>query len=104
MNPTAPSMATSSTPALGTPKPIVAEARHVVKSYIDEEGHERNVLEDVSLAIGEGEVVCLLGPSGAGKTTLMRILTGLVPPTKGEVLCKGKPLQGLHPGAAIVFQ
>jgi NitT/TauT family transport system ATP-binding protein len=95
---------TSSTPAAGNGRPAVAEARHVFKSYVDEEGHERSILEDVNLAIHEGEVVCLLGPSGAGKTTLMRILVGLVEPNKGELLSHGQPLKGLHPGAAIVFQ
>jgi NitT/TauT family transport system ATP-binding protein len=78
--------------------------RHVSKVYKDEEGTERPVLEDVSLAIGEGEVVCLLGASGAGKSTLMRILVGLVPPTKGEVLCHGAPLEGLNGSSSIVFQ
>src|SRR3954466_14733229 len=94
----------TTTPAAATTRPVVAEARHVFKSYVDEEGHERSVLDDVSLAIQEGEVVCLLGPSGAGKTTLMRILVGLVPANKGEVIGHGKVLQGLHPNAAIVFQ
>ncbi|MEZ0229529.1 MAG: nitrate/sulfonate/bicarbonate ABC transporter ATP-binding protein, partial [Planctomycetota bacterium] len=85
-------------------RPVVAEAKHVFKSYVDETGRERSVLDDVSLAISEGEVVCLLGASGAGKSTLMRILVGLLDPTKGEVVAHGKPLLGLHPNAAIVFQ
>lgn len=101
-NPTA--SPTSSTPSQGTARPVVAEARHVFKSYEDESGTERPVLEDVSLAISEGEVVCLLGPSGAGKTTLMRALIGLLPPDKGEIVAHGKTLTGLHPNAAIVFQ
>jgi ABC-2 type transport system ATP-binding protein len=46
-------------------------------------------LDDLSFDIGAGEIVALLGPNGAGKTTTMRILTGFMPPTKGEVSIDG---------------
>jgi len=82
---------------------ILAELRGVSKSFFGD-GRELLVLNDVSLAIPPGEVVAVLGPSGCGKSTLLRILTGLVPPTRGDVFCHGRPLRGLHPGAAIVFQ
>ena len=85
----------------GTP---IAELRGVWKTYGQGGGRELTVLKDVSLAIRPGEVVAVLGPSGCGKSTLLRIVTGLVAPTRGEVLCRGEPLSGLHPGAAIVFQ
>ena len=49
-------------------------------------------------------MVAVLGPSGCGKSTLLRILIGLLPPTSGSVLQHGKPLEGIHPGAAVVFQ
>jgi NitT/TauT family transport system ATP-binding protein len=62
------------------------------------------VLADVSFRVDPGEVVAVLGPSGCGKSTLLRILVGLIPPTSGEVLCHGRPLVGMHPGASIVFQ
>jgi len=80
----------------------LAEVKNVWKSFSDEK--ELVVLQDVSLAIEENEVVCLLGESGCGKSTLLRILVGLVPQTKGTVLCHGEPLVGVNPGAAIVFQ
>src|SRR5581483_6828114 len=64
----------------------------------------RIVLDDVSLAIHENEVVCILGESGCGKSTLLRILVGLVKATRGEVLAHGAPLAGIHEGASIVFQ
>lgn len=46
-------------------------------------------LDDVSLSIGEGELFGLIGPDGAGKTTLMRILTSLILPDRGEALVDG---------------
>jgi NitT/TauT family transport system ATP-binding protein len=91
--------------AASVPQPAdaIAEVQHISKSFTTD-GHERLVLQDISLAINCGEVVAVLGPSGCGKSTLLRILTGLVPATSGVVLCHGQPLHGLHPGAAIVFQ
>lgn len=46
-------------------------------------------LQDISFEVGKGEVVAFLGPNGAGKTTTMRILTGFMPPTYGEVRING---------------
>ncbi|HEX5137391.1 MAG TPA: nitrate/sulfonate/bicarbonate ABC transporter ATP-binding protein [Planctomycetota bacterium] len=85
----------------GTP---IAELVGVSKTFTGDGGRELAVLKDVSLAIRPGEIVAVLGASGCGKSTLLRIITGLVEPTRGEVLCHGRPLDGLHPGAAIVFQ
>jgi NitT/TauT family transport system ATP-binding protein len=62
------------------------------------------VLEDVSLEICPNEILGILGPSGCGKSTLLRVLIGLLPPTRGRVLAHGKPLVGMHPGVALVFQ
>ena len=53
---------------------------------------ERLVGRHAELAIGAGEVVCLLGPNGSGKTTLLRTLLGLVAPLAGEVSLDERPL------------
>ncbi|HXY37745.1 MAG TPA: ATP-binding cassette domain-containing protein, partial [Planctomycetaceae bacterium] len=62
------------------------------------------VLEDVSLEICPNEILGILGPSGCGKSTLLRVLVGLIPPTRGHVFAHGRPLVGMHPGVALVFQ
>ena len=55
------------------------------------------VLFDVDLDVGEGEVVALLGSNGAGKSTTLKAIMGLVPPSSGTVLFDGRPLAGLEP-------
>ena len=82
----------------------LCEVRGVRHEFKLPNGLPLHVLEDVSLAIRPNEIVALLGPSGCGKSTLLRILAGLIPPTGGEVLYHGRPLQGLNPGTAVVFQ
>ncbi len=58
----------------------------------------RTVGRDVSLSLGAGEVMCVLGPNGGGKTTLFRTLLGLLPPQAGEVLLQGTALEALSRG------
>lgn len=54
-------------------------------------------LDGVSLAIQEGEFVSIVGPNGAGKTTLVNVLTGLLPPTEGQVRFRGRDIGGIGP-------
>ncbi|SKB13031.1 Putative ABC transporter, ATP-binding protein [Planktothrix sp. PCC 11201] len=76
----------------------------VGKSYQQPNGQEIPILNNINLELRQGEIIALLGPSGSGKSTLMRIIAGLISPTQGQVLCHGKPLIGINPGVAIVFQ
>jgi NitT/TauT family transport system ATP-binding protein len=82
----------------------LCETRGVSHEFTLPNGKPFRVVEAVSLAIAANEVVALLGPSGCGKSTILRILAGLIPPSQGEVLYHGRPLHGLNPGVAIVFQ
>src|ERR1700749_778190 len=91
-------------PEPAKPGEVLAELRHVDHDFTLPSGKPLRVLEDVNLSVRAGEVVALLGPSGCGKSTILRILAGLIKPTAGEVLYRGKPLVGLNPGVAIVFQ
>ncbi|MGI8985067.1 MAG: phosphonate ABC transporter ATP-binding protein [Acidimicrobiales bacterium] len=74
--------------------------------------YDRVVLDDVSFDVAPGEVVAVVGPSGAGKTTLFRVATDLVTPERGHVAVGGRVLSGLRGRArrvarrevALVFQ
>ena len=65
------------------------EVRHVSKAF-----DGKVVLEDVSVTLKKGELVCLLGVSGGGKTTLFNIISGLLRPDKGQVFLDGEDVTG----------
>lgn len=73
-------------------KPILTVDR-LTKVYATSDG-ELHALEEVSFQVNKGEFVCLVSPSGCGKTTLLRILGGLLKPQEGKVYVKGTPLMG----------
>jgi branched-chain amino acid transport system ATP-binding protein len=56
-------------------------------------------IDDVSFDVAEGQVVGLIGPNGAGKTTMINVITGITPPTSGDVLLRGASLVGYEPDA-----
>jgi NitT/TauT family transport system ATP-binding protein len=62
------------------------------------------VLDGVNVVIEEGEIVSLLGRSGSGKSSLLRIIAGLLKPTQGRALWEGKPVTGPYSAVAMVFQ
>jgi ATP-binding cassette, subfamily B, bacterial CvaB/MchF/RaxB len=72
-------------------RPILGriELRNVFFRYAEAEPF---VLEDINLAVEPGEFITIMGPSGGGKTTLVKVMLGLLEPTSGEVLIDGIPL------------
>ena len=62
------------------------------------------ILADVNLAVDQGGFVTILGQSGGGKSTLLKLLGGFTPPTSGQVLFHGLPLPGITPKIGMVFQ
>jgi len=77
--------------------------RSVGKSF-GRRGKKTEALRGIDLTIREGEFVALLGASGSGKSTVLRIIAGLIDATAGDVLYRGKPLKGVNPHTTIVFQ
>ena len=64
----------------------------------------RPIISDINLELRHAEFLSIVGPSGTGKTTLLRMLGGLMRPTSGEVLVKGRVLTGPPEDVVIVFQ
>src|SRR5580704_1246751 len=58
-------------------------------------------LKGLSLSVEEGEIVALLGANGAGKSTTLRVISGLMPPQSGTLRFDGRSISGLSPGAIV---
>ena len=58
-------------------------------------------LRDVSIKVGEGEIITLIGANGAGKTTTLMTICGVVPPRNGQVLFQGQSLSGVSPDKVV---
>jgi NitT/TauT family transport system ATP-binding protein len=92
-------------PAESAGTPPVIELRHVSKSYVSADGGAPvTILDDITLEVRDGEILALLGQSGSGKSTILRLMAGLTDPTQGAVLSHGSPLAEVNRGVAIVFQ
>lgn len=78
---------------------IKVEVKDLCKSFDTLE-----VLKDVNFNIKRGEFTCLVGPTGCGKTTFLRLLTKLIEPTSGQILIDGEPANPEKHNLAFVFQ
>src|SRR3954462_14757220 len=76
----------------------------ISKTYRTPDHIGRLVLECVDFTLRDGEIVAILGRSGAGKSTFLRILAGLVEPSEGRVEYRGVPVEEPVRGVAMVFQ
>src|SRR5579884_424735 len=76
----------------------------VSKTYRTPDHIGRLVLEGIDFTLREGEIVAILGKSGSGKSTFLRILAGLIPPSAGRVEYRGRPVAAPVQGVAMVFQ
>jgi len=73
------------------------------KRFATAKGHV-DALADISFNVAEGEFLAIVGASGCGKSTLLRIIAGLEPWTRGEVLVDHRPIRGPDRDRAMVFQ
>ena len=86
-------------PTSGVRMPPILEARDLTKVYALGKTTVE-ALRGVSMSVGAGEFVALMGPSGSGKSTLLQLLGGLDRPTTGSVVFEGRDISGLSDGQA----
>src|SRR5665213_869257 len=90
-------------PAFGSTTSMI-EIMGVGKHFQQRKGTRNVVLENVDLTIRRGEFVSLVGQSGCGKTTLLRMIAGLAPYSPGEIKVNGKTVRSVPPRIGFVFQ
>ncbi len=73
---------------------LALEARDITKNYVGGDGSELRILRGVTVRVGAGEALAIVGASGTGKSTLLQILGALDRPTSGELLVGGRALSG----------
>jgi NitT/TauT family transport system ATP-binding protein len=86
---------------VGTPPKL--ELKHI-SMHFSRRGRRFEALRDISLQVDKGQFISIVGASGCGKTTLLRIVDGLRPPTRGEVWVDGHPVHRPGPDRGFVFQ
>jgi NitT/TauT family transport system ATP-binding protein len=79
------------------------EIANLAKTY-GEDAKATEALRDVTFTVEDGEFVCVVGPSGCGKTTLLKCVAGLLRPTRGDVVLRGKRVTEPPEEMALVFQ
>jgi phospholipid/cholesterol/gamma-HCH transport system ATP-binding protein len=85
-------------PRLDDPPPADRDGHDIVLECRDlAVGYDQPILEHVNLTVRRGEIVAFLGGSGCGKSTILRTITGLLPPLAGEVIVLGESMYALSP-------
>ena len=82
----------------------ILSLRGVTKRYVSGSGAVSEVLGGIDLDVTEGEFIAVLGFSGAGKTTLVSAIAGLIEPDAGAILLRGAPIDGPGKDRGLVFQ
>ena len=85
-------------------KEKILKIREVSRTFIDPNGNEKRVLDNINLSVFRGEFISILGSSGCGKTTLLRLIAGLDAVQEGKILLDGERIKGTDPKRGYVFQ
>jgi sulfonate transport system ATP-binding protein len=78
---------------------IKVEVRNLTKQFDD-----LLVLDDISFHVYEGEFLCIVGPTGCGKTTFLNVLSKLIPSSSGDIYIDGEPADPRKHNLSFVFQ
>jgi NitT/TauT family transport system ATP-binding protein len=84
-------------------KSSIMKLNHIRQVYFSDAG-EVEAIQDISLSIQPGEFVGIVGQSGCGKSTLLSVISGLITPTAGQVVIKGKPVNGTSSQTGYMLQ
>jgi len=80
------------------------EIRDLNQSFVRDDGSRLVVLEHLTFDVKDKEFVCILGSSGCGKTTLLRLIAGLDAAEAGSIILDGEEIKGASPKVGMVFQ
>lgn len=83
---------------------MAIEISGVTRRFLTPEGSFNTAMRDFSLAVRRGEFVCVVGPTGCGKSTTLNLVTGLIRPSAGQVRVMGQPVRGIDRRVGFVFQ
>ena len=86
------------------PRETLVNIVNLEKIYTTKDGQNIRALNDVNLAIDDGEFISVVGPSGCGKTTLLKILAGVLQRSSGQVTIQGRAVSGPSREIGVVFQ
>lgn len=89
---------------MAEPRKELIKLEKVAKTFVNSEGQELRVLDEINFTLKEGEIVALLGKSGSGKSTLLRIIAGLISPSHGTAFYRDDPINEPVDGISMVFQ
>src|SRR5438045_8910227 len=83
---------------------LAIELRGVTKRFLTPSGATYTALRYLSLTVEPGEFCAVVGPTGCGKSTTLGLISGLEPPSEGEVDVFGRAVKGIADGTGYVFQ
>src|SRR5207248_3991523 len=80
------------------------QLRGVTKRFVSPAGKAFTALRDLELTVADGEFCAIVGPTGCGKSTTLSLISGLEPPSAGDVRVFGEPVRGVGKDVGFVFQ